>query len=109
MGLFSNKKVVAAASSASFLGQCDVLAPALVTPLRAILWALALTFLPHVLRVPLVLRLKGRYNNMMPRSHQVSDKDVKQNPGLVKAIQVRPFIHPPTHPPMHSCIHAFIH
>ena len=83
------KAAAAAASSTSALwGYCDAAMPPLVTsPLRAILWCLALTFLPHFLRVRMVLKLKGRYNNLMPRTHQVNKNDNKEQPDLVKMIQ----------------------
>jgi|EP00624_Nannochloropsis_granulata_P005327 uncharacterized MAPEG superfamily protein len=82
------KAAAAAASTSSALwSYCDAAMPPLVTPLRAILWCLALTFLPHLLRVPMVLRLKGRYNNLMARTHQVNKKDTKEHPESVKMIQ----------------------
>ncbi|EWM25519.1 Membrane associated eicosanoid/glutathione metabolism-like domain protein [Nannochloropsis gaditana] len=88
---FKNKAAKEAAvvvSSPSVWGHCDNLAPPLVaTPLRAILWCLALTFLPHILRIPMVLKLKGWYNHLMPRTHQFNERDTQQNPELVRMIQ----------------------
>lgn len=46
--------------------QCEagMLAHPSINPLRAVLYAIYLTYLPHVLRIPLVFLAQGYYDNL---------------------------------------------
>lgn len=37
-----------------------------INPLRAVYYAIMLTYLPHFLRIPLVFKASGGYNNLEP-------------------------------------------
>lgn len=37
-----------------------------INPLRALYYAVVLTYLPHVLRIPLVFRAQSYYDNLHP-------------------------------------------
>lgn len=47
--------------------QCDALAHPQLNPLRAVLYMVYITYLPHVLRIPMVFKAQGYYNNTHAR------------------------------------------